>query len=142
MDEQIVPSGSYANIIDDPRVLAYIDLAFQIAPLVSKALDLGSQLSRERETRLEIQVEAGERRMLIERKMDQLDAQLAADIEERKNIIAISMRAFEKMIEDGHIEQAMVLHERVISQISGRVSIAAAKFNQNNSDGQVKFYTT
>jgi hypothetical protein len=156
MDDQIVQSGSYSDITDNPRVLAYIDLAFQMAPLVNKALDvafqavplvdkaldLGSQLSKERETRLKIQVEAEERRMLIERKMDQLDAELAADFEERKNVFAASMRAFEKLIESGHVEQAMILHERVINKLSGRVSVAADKFNQNNPDGQVKFYTT
>ena len=142
MDEQIVPNGLYADITDNPHVLAYINLAFQMAPLVNKAMDLGIQLSKERENRLAIQVEFEERRMLIERKMDRLDVELAADLEERKNIFASSMRVFERLVETGHIEQAMIIHERVISQLSGRVSVVADKFNQNNSDGQVKFYTT
>jgi len=105
-------------------------------------LDLAKQLDEEKTNRLVIRENADIQRITIERRMAQLDAELESDIENNKNVISASMRAFEKMVEAGHIEQAMILHERVISRLSGRVSIAADKFNQTNSDGQVKFYTT
>lgn len=156
MDEQIVPNRPYAELIDIPQVLEYIDLAFQIVPLADKAielafqvvpladkaLDLAKQLEQEKSNRLAIQESADLQRRTIERRMNQLDAELEADFENNKNVIATSMRVFEKMVENGHIEQAMILHERIISRLSGRVSIAADKFNQNNPDGHIKFYTT
>lgn len=142
MDEQIVPSRPHIEIVEIPQISEYINLAFQLIPVADKALDLAKQLDEEKTNRLAIRENADIQRKMIERRMDQLDAELEADLENNKNVISTSMRAFEKMIEAGHIEQAMILHERVISRLSGRVSIAADKFNQNNSDGQVKFYTT
>lgn len=142
MDEQIVPNETNVEIVEIQHISEYIQLTFQLIPLAHKAIDLAKQLDAEKTNRLEIQENADIQRRLIERRMDQLDAELEADLENNKTIIAASMRAFEKMIESGHIEQAMLLHERVISRLSGRVSIAADKFNQNNPDGQVKFYTT
>ncbi|MEH1863963.1 MAG: hypothetical protein V7K69_02815 [Nostoc sp.] len=138
MDDQIIPSRPYSEIVEIRQISEYIELAFQIVPLVDKALDLPKQLAEEETKRLAIRESADNQRRMIERRMDQLDYELAADI----NAINVSMRVFEKMVEDGHIEQAMILHERIISKLSGRVSIAADKFNQNNPDGQVKFYTT
>ena len=73
--------------------------------------------------------------------VNRLDAELDADFENNKTVVDTSMRVFEKMVENGHIEQTIILHDRVISRLSGRFSIAAGKFNQNNPDGQVKFYT-
>jgi hypothetical protein len=142
MDEQIVPNKPHVEIVEIPQISEYINLAFQLIPIADKALDLAKQLNEEKTNRLVIQENADIQRKTIERRMDQLDAELEADLENNKNVISASMRAFEKMVEAGHIEQAMILHERVISRLSGRVSIAADKFNQNNSDGQVKFYTT
>jgi hypothetical protein len=142
MDEQIVPSRSYVDVVEISQISEYINLAFQLIPIADKALDLAKQLDQEKTNRLAIRENADIQRKVIERRMDQLDAELEADLENNKNVIAASMRAFEKMVEAGHIEQAMILHERVISRLSGRVSIAADKFNQNNPDGQVKFYTT
>jgi hypothetical protein len=142
MDEQIVPSRPHVEIVEIPQISEYINLAFQLIPIADKALDLAKQLDEEKTNRLVIRENADIQRKMIERRMDQLDAELEADLENNKNVISASMRAFEKMVEAGHIEQAMILHERVISRLSGRVSIAADKFNQNNSDGQVKFYTT
>lgn len=138
MDEQIVSSGTYSEIVEFSQISEYIELAFQIVPLLDKALDLPKQLAEEETKRLAIRENADNQRRIIERRMDQLDAELAADL----NTINVSMRVFEKMVENGHIEQAMILHERVINKLSGRVSIAADKFNQNNPDGRVKFYTT
>ena len=142
MNEEIVPSKPYADLVDIPQVSEYISLAFQIVPLADKALDLVKQIDKENTTRLAIQENADLQRKTIERRMNQLDAELEADLETNKNVIAVSMRVFEKMVEDGHIEQAMILHERIISKLSGRASVAADKFNQNNPDGSVKFYTT
>ncbi|NES21196.1 MAG: hypothetical protein F6K41_20265 [Symploca sp. SIO3E6] len=142
MDDQIVPNRPYAELVQTPLISEYINLAFELVPLVDKGLDLAKQLNEEKTNRLKIRENAEERRLVIERRMDQLDAELKADFDNNKNVIDASMRAFEKLIEDGHIEQAMVLHERIISRLSGRVSIAADKFNQNNPNGQVKFYTT
>lgn len=142
MNEQIVTNRPYAELVDISQVSEYIDLAFQLVPLADKALDLVKQLDKEKTTRLAIQESAELQRRTIERRMNQLDAELEADFENNKNVIAVSMRVFEKMVKDGHIEQAMILHERVISRLLGRASIAADKFNQNNPDGQVKFYTT
>ncbi|WP_414518008.1 hypothetical protein [Nostoc sp. PCC 9305] len=138
MNDQILPSRPYSEIVEIRQISEYIELAFQIVPLVDKALELPKQLAEEETKRLAIRESADNQRRMIERRMDQLDSELAADI----NAINVSMRVFEKMVEDGHIEQAMILHERIISKLSGRVSIAADKFNQNNPDGQVKFYTT
>lgn len=142
MDERIVPNRPYTELVEFPQVSEYIDLAFQIVPLADKALDLAKQLDKEKTNRLAIRENADIQRRIIERRMDQLDSELEADFENNKNVIAVSMRVFEKMVEDGHIEQAMILHERIISRLSGRASIAADKFNQNNSNGSVKFYTT
>lgn len=142
MDEQIVPNRPNVEIVEIQQISEYIQLTFQLIPLAHKAIDLAKQLDAEKTNRLEIQENADIQRRLIERRMDQLDAELEADLENNKTIISASMRAFEKMVEAGHIEQAMILHERVISRLSGRASIAADKFNQNNPDGQVKFYTT
>jgi hypothetical protein len=142
MDEQIVPSRPHVEIVEIPQISEYINLAFQLIPIADKALDLAKQLDEEKTNRLVIRENADIQRKMIERRMDQLDAELEADLENNKNVISASMRAFEKMVEAGHIEQAMILHERVISRLAGRVSIAADKFNQNNPDGQVKFYTT
>ena len=142
MDEQIVPSQSYSELVDNPYVVEYIELAFQSVELVSKTVDLARQLSHERETRLKIQAYADEQREIIARRMNQLDAELEADIEKAKNVINVSLRVFEKLIDQGQIEAAMILHERIINNLSGRVSIAADKFNQNNPDGHVEFYTT
>ena len=138
MDEKIVPSRPYSEIVEISQISEYIELAFQIVPLLDKALELPKQLAEEETKRLAIRENADNQRRMIERRMDQLDTELEADL----NVINVSMRVFEKMVEDGHIEQAMILHERVINKLSGRVSIAADKFNQNNPDGQVKFYTT
>lgn len=142
MDEQIVPNRPHVEIVEIPQISEYINLAFQLIPIADKALDLAKQLDEEKTNRLVIRENADIQRKTIERRMDQLDAELEADLENNKNFISASMRAFEKMVEAGHIEQAMILHERVISRLSGRVSVAADKFNQNNPDGQVKFYTT
>ena len=142
MDEQIVPNRSHIEIVEIPQISEYINLAFQLIPIADKALDLAKQLDEEKTNRLVIRENADIQRKIIERRMDQLDAELEADLENNKNVISASMRAFEKMVEAGHIEQAMILHERVISRLSGRVSVAADKFNQSNPDGQVKFYTT
>ncbi len=156
MNEEIVPNKIYAELVNNPQVAEYVDLAFQLAPLanqalelafqalplVNKGLDLAEQLDREKTTRLAIQENADLQRRTIERRMTQLDAELEADLENNKNVVATSMRVFEKMVENGHIDQAMILHERIISKLSGRASIAADKFNQNNPDGEVKFYTT
>ncbi|NEP14024.1 MAG: hypothetical protein F6J92_32365 [Symploca sp. SIO1A3] len=142
MDNQIVSNRPYAELVQNPQILEYINLASELVPLVSKGLDLAKQINEEKSNRLAIRENAEERRRIIERRMDQLDAELEADFENNKNVINVSMRVFEKMVEDGKIEQAMVLHERIISRLSGRVSIAADKFNQNNPDGQVKFYTS
>ena len=142
MDEQIVPNVSHIEKVDIPQISEYISLAFQLIPVADKALDLASQLDKEKTSRLAIRENAEIQRKTIERRMDQLDAELEADLENNKNVISTSMRAFEKMVEAGHIEQAMILHERIISRLSGRVSAAADKFNQNNPDGQVKFHTT
>lgn len=142
MDEQIVPSEPNVEVVEIQQISEYIQLTFQLIPLAHKALDLAAQLNTEKTNRLEIQENADIQRRLIERRMNQLDAELEADLENNKIIISASMKAFEKMVEAGHIEQAMVLHDRVISRLSGRVSVAADKFNQNNPDGQVKFYTT
>jgi len=142
MDEQIVPNRSHIEIVEIPQISEYINLAFQLIPIADKALDLAKQLDEEKTNRLAIQENADIQRKMIERRMNQLDAELEADLENNKNVISASMRAFEKMVEAGHIEQAMILHERVISRLSGRVSVAADKFNQNNPNGQVKFYTT
>lgn len=142
MDEKIVPNRPHVEIVEIPQISEYIDLAFQLIPLAGKALDLAQQLDSEKTDRLAIRENADILRRKIERRMDQLDAELEADIENNKNIIATSMRVFEKMVEHGHIEQAMILHERIISRLSGRVSLAADKFNQNNPDGDIKFYTT
>jgi coenzyme F420-reducing hydrogenase alpha subunit len=142
MDEQIVPNRPYVEVVEISQISEYINLAFQLIPIADKALDLAKQLDEEKTNRLAIRENADIQRKMIERRMDQLDAELEADLENNKNVIAASMRAFEKMVEAGHIEQAMILHERVISRLSGRVSLAADKFNQNNPDGQVKFYTT
>ena len=148
MNEQIVPQTVYAELVNNPQVSEYIELAFQIIPLVGKALtigdkalDLAIQLDDEKTHRLEIQEDGKERRLTIKRRMDQLDAELDADFENNKTVVDTSMRVFEKMVENGHIEQTIILHDRVISRLSGRFSIAAGKFNQNNPDGQVKFYT-
>ncbi|MGJ3248848.1 MAG: hypothetical protein ACFE0I_22590 [Elainellaceae cyanobacterium] len=142
MDEQIVPNRPHVEIVEIPQISEYINLAFQLIPIADKALDLAKQLDEEKTNRLVIRENADIQRKTIERRMDQLDAELEADLENNKNFISASMRAFEKMVEAGHIEQAMILHERVISRLSGRVSVAADKFNQNNPNGQVKFYTT
>jgi hypothetical protein len=142
MDEQIVPGRHHIEIVEIPQISEYINLAFQLIPIADKALDLAKQLDEEKTNRLVIRENADIQRITIERRMAQLDAELESDIENNKNVISASMRAFEKMVEAGHIEQAMILHERVISRLSGRVSIAADKFNQTNSDGQVKFYIT
>jgi len=142
MDEQIVPNRPHVEIVEIPQISEYINLAFQLIPIADKALDLAKQLDEEKTNRLVIRENADIQRKTIERRMDQLDAELEADLENNKNFISASMRAFEKMVEAGHIEQAMILHERVISRLSGRASVAADKFNQNNPDGQVKFYTT
>jgi len=142
MDEQIVPSRPHVEIVEIQQISEYINLAFQLIPIADKALDLAKQLDEEKTNRLVIRENADIQRKIIERRMDQLDAELEADLENNKNVISASMRAFEKMVEAGHIEQAMILHERVISRLSGRVSVAADKFNQSNPDGQVKFYTT
>ena len=149
MDEQIVSSKPYMELVDDPYVAEYIDLAFQKFALVSKSLDLVGrsldlveQLSREEATRLKIREDSEHQREIIERRMNQLDAELEADLEKAKNVINVSLRVFEKLIEDGCIDQAMTLHERIINHLSDRVSIAANKFNQNNPDGQVRFHTT
>lgn len=142
MDEQIVPNRPHVEIVEIPQISEYTNLAFQLIPIADKALDLAKQLDEEKTNRLVIRENADIQRKTIERRMDQLDAELEADLENNKNFISASMRAFEKMVEAGHIEQAMILHERVISRLSGRVSVAADKFNQNNPDGQVKFYTT
>jgi len=142
MDEQIVPNRSHIEIVEIPQISEYINLAFQLIPIADKALDLAKQLDEEKTNRLAIQENADIQRKMIERRMNQLDAELEADLENNKNVISASMRAFEKMVEAGHIEQAMILHERVISRLSGRVSVSADKFNQNNPNGQVKFYTT
>jgi hypothetical protein len=142
MDEQIVPSKSYGELVNNPYISEYIELAFQAVPLVRRALELPHQLSQEKTIRLEIQKEAEKQRLIIERRMDQLDAELEADFESSKHFVIVTMRVFEKLIEDGRIEEAMILHERVINKLSGRVSIAADKFNQNSPDGQVRFYTT
>ncbi|MBD2498407.1 hypothetical protein [Nostoc sp. FACHB-280] len=142
MDEKIMSNKHYAEIVAVPQVSEYVELAFQMVPLVGKALDLAKQINEENTDRLKFQKNAELQRITIERRMAQLDAELEADIENNKNVIAVSMRVFEKMIEDGHIEQAMILHERIISRLSGSASIAADKFNQNNPDGKVRFYTT
>jgi hypothetical protein len=142
MDEQIVPNRPHVEIVEIPQISEYINLAFQLIPIADKALDLAKQLNEEKTNRLVIRENADIQRKTIERRMDQLDVELEADLENNKNFISASMRAFEKMVEAGHIEQAMILHERVISRLSGRVSVAADKFNQNNPNGQVKFYTT
>jgi hypothetical protein len=142
MDEQILPTQSYAEIVDNPYVAEYIELAFQSVAIVSKTIDLARQLSHERETRLKIQAYADEQREIITRRMNQLDIELEADIENAKNVINVSLRAFEKLVDQGQIEAAMILHERIINKLSSRVSDAADKFNQKNTDGQVKFYTT
>lgn len=142
MDEQIVPNRPNVEIIEIPQISEYINLIYQLIPLASKALDLAQQLGSEKRDRLKIQENADIQRKEIERRMNQLDAELEADIEINKNVIFGTMRVFEKMVEDGRIEEAMILHERVISKLSGRVSIAADKFNQNNPDGDIKFYTT
>jgi len=142
MDEQIVPNRPHVEIVEISQLSEYINLAFQLIPIADKALDLAKQLDEEKTNRLVIRENADIQRKIIERRMDQLDAELEADLENNKNVISASMRAFEKMVEAGHIEQAMILHERVISRLSGRVSVAADKFNQSNPDGQVKFYTT
>lgn len=148
MNEQIVPQAVYAELVNNPQVSEYIELAFQFIPLAGealrigdKALDLVKQLDDEKTHRLAIQENASLHRLSIERRMDQLDAELDADFENNKTVVDTSMRVFEKMVENGHIDQAMILHDRIISRLSGRVSIAADKFNQNNPDGQVKFYT-
>jgi len=148
MDDQIVPSNRYIEI-ENPRVREYIQLATQLAPLASQVLELtnnsvalGIQLAHEERDRLQIQEDADERRRIIERRMDHLDAELSADLENNKKVISDSMRAFEWMIQNGFVDAAMVVHERVISMLSGRASIAAEKYNQINLDGQVRFYTT
>lgn len=142
MDEQIVPNRPHVEIVEISQLSEYINLAFQLIPIADKALDLAKQLDVEKTNRLAIRENSDIQRKMIERRMDQLDAELETDFENNKNVISASMRAFEKMVEAGHIEQAMILHERVISRLSGRASVSADKFNQSNPDGQVKFYTT
>jgi hypothetical protein len=149
MNEEITPNKIYAELVNNPQVSEYVNLAFQLGslvnqalPVIDKGLDLAQQLVQEKKERLIIQETADLQRRTIERRMTQLDAELEADLENNKNVVATSMRVFEKMIENGHIDQAMILHERIISKLSGRGSIAADKFNQNNPDGGVKFYTT
>ena len=110
MNNEIVPNSSYADLPIAPQVLEYIDLLFQYAPIIDKALDLGHVLSKERVYRDEIKIAAEERRLKIERRMNQLDAELESDFENIKTFISSSMRVFEKMVENGHIEQAMILH--------------------------------
>jgi hypothetical protein len=142
MDEPIVPSNPYAELVDDPYVAEYIELAFQSIALAGKTVDLARQLSHERETRLKIQAYTDGQREMIARRMNQLDAELEADLEKAKNFMNVSLRAFEKLIDFGRIEEAMIMHERIINHLSDRVSIAANKFNQNVPNGQVRFYTT
>jgi hypothetical protein len=141
MNEQIIPSRDYTGIINNPLVLEYINLAFQFAPIANNAIGLARQLETEETTRLEIREFYEKERRSVERRMNQLDAELEADFTNNKTIIDGTMRAFEKMINEGHIEQAMILHERIINKLSTRASIAAEKFNQNNSGGQARFYT-
>jgi len=141
MDEQIIQSEIYAELAEYPQALEYFKLANQMFTLTSQALDLAKQLDEEKTRRLAIRENADLQRRTIERRMDQLDAELDADLENNRKVIDVSMRAFEKLIENGQIEQAMIIHERVISRLSGRISSVAEKFNQNNPDGQVKFYT-
>lgn len=149
MDDQIVPGNRYLELVENPQLREYIQLAIQIAPiahqtlgLVDKSLDLVKQLDEEKTTRQLIQENAENQRRVIERRMNQLDAELSADLENSKKVIDDSMRVFEWMIQNGLVDAAMIIHERVISMLSGRASIAADKYNQNNPDGQVEFYTT
>lgn len=149
MDDQIVQGNQYLELIDNPQLREYVQLAMQIAPiahqtlgLVDKSLDLVKQLDDEKTTRQLIRENAENQRIIIERRMDQLDAELSADLESSKKVIDDSMRVFEWMVQNGLVDAAMIIHERVISMLSGRASIAAGKYNQSNSDGQVKFYTT
>ncbi|WOD39909.1 hypothetical protein [Nodosilinea sp. E11] len=148
MDDQIVQGNQYLELIDNPQLREYVQLAMQIAPiahqtlgLVDKSLDLVKQLDDEKTTRQLIRENAENQRIIIERRMDQLDAELSADLESSKKVIDDSMRVFEWMVQNGLVDAAMIIHERVISMLSGRASIAAGKYNQNNPDGQVTFYT-
>lgn len=110
MDEQILPNEPSVEIVEFQQISEYIQLTFQLIPLAHSAIDLAKQLDTEKTNRLQIQENADIQRRLIERRMDQLDAELEADLENNKTIISASMRAFEKMVEAGHIEQAMILH--------------------------------
>lgn len=145
-NDQIIPTSRLE--IDNPQVLDYVKVVAELAPLAGKVIELGhsflalqQELKNERIERLEIVTNAEERRREIEVEMNRLEVKLKADLENRKKVIEDSMTAFKWMIENGLIDAAMILHERVVTVLADGTSHCAKAYNEENSGGQVQFET-